>query len=73
MIHVEDQRVAVGDEDLVDRVRGAARGFAQVGERFGELAHAELLAAIHVAVRAFVPGAADRRLQDVAVASDGGR
>ena len=67
VIHRQHQRVAVGDEDLVDRVARDARGFAQVLQRLGEVAHAELLAAVHVAVHALVPRAADGRLQDVAV------
>jgi hypothetical protein len=65
VIHRQDQRVAVGDEHLVDPVAGGAAGAGEVGQRLGQRPHREpRLVAVHVAVGAVVPRAADRRLDD---------
>jgi hypothetical protein len=52
-------------------VPGPAPGLAQIFQRLGQLAYAEALAAVHVAVHALVPRASDGRLQNVTVALRG--
>ena len=71
MVHRQDERVAVCDEDLLDVRPEGARAGLEVLERLAEVAHAERLRAVHVAVRAVVPRAADRRLDDVRVGLGG--
>src|SRR5262249_22072027 len=60
------ERVAVGNEHLLDIAVGQARG-PDVGQRLVERANPELLVPVHVSVRAVVPRAANRGLQDVRV------
>ena len=64
VIHREDERVAVRDEELLDLVADRRARAIEILERLRELAHAERLVAVHVAIRAVVPRAADRGLQD---------
>src|SRR5690606_23011036 len=65
--HVENQGVAVSDEYLVHILAVGRARQRDVGEHFIECAYRELLVAVHVAIRALVPAAANRRLQDVGV------
>ena len=67
VLHRQHERVAVGDEDLLDLVTVHAPRGVEVLERRREVAHAERLVPVHVAVRTMIPGAADRRLDDVRV------
>ena len=68
----DDQRVAVREEDLADRVGDFAGGFLEVGEHLGDRANPECLVLIHGAEGAAVAGAADGKLKDEAVRLAGG-
>ena len=64
----QDERVALGHEDLLDRIGAeVARGRIEVVECLAQGAHTERLLAVHVAVRAVISRAADRGLQDESV------
>jgi hypothetical protein len=67
VIERQDQRVAVGHEQLLHARSKVLGGFGQVRERLVQLPYAKALFAVHVAVDTGVPGAADGRLQDVGV------
>src|ERR1019366_1654618 len=70
VVHRQHQRVAVGHEHLLDRLDVGAevtRGGVEIVQRVAQVADAERLFPVHVAVRAVVPRAADRGLQDVRV------
>jgi len=72
VVHGHHQRVAVGDKDLVDPPAYPAPCLVQVGQRAGQIPHPEGFFAVHVAVGAVVPRAADGGLQDVRVGLGGG-
>ena len=68
----DDQRVAVREEHLADRIGDLAGGFLEVGEHLGDRADPERLVLIHGAEGAAVAGAADGELKDEAVRLAGG-
>jgi hypothetical protein len=71
VVEREHERVAVGDEELLDARAREPRRLLQIRERLVEVADPEALVPVHVAVGAVVVRAADRRLEDEGVVLGG--